>query len=115
MMVAIKSLRGAAPPSCGCESWLLHWERALKRRVGYCSVKDCLKVATVGAYIQTTGSTAWYVVPMCAAHHGAHEELSVVAAALVPAIPGPTCEEVSGRITPMRANADDTSSPPRRR
>lgn len=76
--VKIKNANGTAGKSCGCGSWLQHWEKFSKKKSAKCSVHGCNQQAAVGAHITRPRAendaykTAPYIVPMCASHNGQH-------------------------------------------
>ena len=66
------------PPTCGCKSWLEHWENNSGQTAGSCSVLDCEKPADDGGHVQITEvddnsllglqasrDNAWYIIPLC--------------------------------------------------
>ena len=57
------------PPSCGCKTYLIHWEKATKlNKPQRCSKLGCSNTARVGAHIfncSDTSSNKLMIVPLC--------------------------------------------------
>lgn len=69
MGVEVKNLkRPAAAPTCGCSSFLKHWEKATRVAADKCSTKGCKRDADVGAHVKKCSKTSkdsWWIVPLC--------------------------------------------------
>ena len=67
----IRNINGTSGNSCGCGSWLKHWERFSGQRTEFCQAKGCLNGDIVGAHVQKEASTdnGWYIYPLCNAHN----------------------------------------------
>lgn len=66
----VRNLReGSRQPTCGCKSWLDHWENNSGRKAGTCSASGCSEKATDGGHVQKVGvnDDSWYIIPLCRA------------------------------------------------
>lgn len=49
-----------------CSSWLKHWEKITRERVGECRTKSCTNPAKIGAHVKRkSGDDMWRIVPLC--------------------------------------------------
>lgn len=74
----VKNINGTSDNTCECRSWLHHWQRFSGQSSIYCSVKNCLSYAEVGAHVQKGGlmiDNNWYIVPMCKSHNNMHGQV----------------------------------------
>ena len=80
--VVVQNQNGTASRSCGCKSWIKHWEEFSKEVAILCSVKDCYDVAEHGAHVTRPKNESLrkysYIIPMCSTHNRLHgKELTV--------------------------------------
>ncbi len=91
----VKNINGTSRNTCGCGSWLAHWERFSGQSTPFCQAKGCIKRDVVGAHVQKAAWGAdrdWYVYPLCNEHNRYSGELEVSDTyALVPANVAQTC------------------------
>ena len=92
----LRNLNGTGENTCGCGSWLTHWEKHAETIGLMCSVAGCGQVAEVGAHVQREGLLAgdeWFIVPLCPRHNAARGATIVVHddTILVPANVADTC------------------------
>jgi hypothetical protein len=81
MAIAVKNINGTSPKTCGCGSWLNHWQRYGGSPVpSYCSEERCIKKPTVGAHVQkdSYSDRNWYIIPLCDEHNKKTTSLRVV-------------------------------------
>ncbi len=72
MSIIVQNLTGTTELTCGCKSWLAHWERVMS-----VTVRECLVTSSghsgqlVGAHVQKEASIDrnHYIIPMCTAHN----------------------------------------------
>jgi hypothetical protein len=64
---------GGDRPTCGCGSWLAHWENNTGSRRRTCMAVGCANPIEVGAHVRVVGGPATvYIVGLCLAcniHH----------------------------------------------
>jgi len=76
--VKIQNANGTAGLSCGCGSWIKHWEILTNKNPDECSVFECIEDGTEGAHVTRPNvdnedyKTHPYIVPMCKSHNGQH-------------------------------------------
>ncbi len=92
----VRIVRGVSPATCGCGSWLWHWENFSRRRPPrFCAERDCLQWPTVGSLVQkeTELDEQLYVVPLCDAHSALEGQSIEIGqhTVLVPAVGTVTC------------------------
>jgi hypothetical protein len=78
--VKLKNINGISDNTCKCGSWLKHWERYSREKVGECSAISCFDPATIGAHVKKTDNSDdyWYIVPLCAKHNAmTNQEIEV--------------------------------------
>jgi len=94
MAISVKNLKGTANLSCGCGSWLKHWENYKNKKAAWCTVVGCNKEATDGSHVKKANSAdaSTYIAPMCHDHNMATSVLQVGDGALAPANKQKTCE-----------------------
>jgi len=58
---------GSRTPTCGCGTWLQHWENNSHQKAGTCSASGCSRQADVGGHVQKrgVGDDSWYIIPIC--------------------------------------------------
>lgn len=78
-MIRIKNINCCEQEKCGCENLLKHWEKYSGQKVVYCQAISCTNTNIAGALVQKAGNVdeAWYVYPLCRAHHKTKGELAV--------------------------------------
>jgi len=61
-------------PTCGCKSWIKHWENNYRRNAGICSALNCSNNAEVGGHVQkrNVDDDNWYIIPICKSCNGKH-------------------------------------------
>jgi hypothetical protein len=62
---------GSRTPTCGCKSWLQHWEKNSGQKAETCSALGCSNPANVGGHVQkrNVGDDSWYIIPICTFHN----------------------------------------------
>ncbi len=72
-----RNINGTSNHTCGCASWLKHWENFSGETAGLCVEKSCMSNATVGAHVQKEGvlDQHWYIIPLCSAHNNQQGEV----------------------------------------
>ena len=75
----VHNINGTSDNKCKCGTWKAHWEKYNEARAKwpmYCSEKDCVKPATVGAHVQKEVGydKKWYIIPLCDKHNGCRGE-----------------------------------------
>jgi hypothetical protein len=60
--------------TCGCESWLQHWENNSGKKADTCSALNCSNNAEVGGHVQKRNGddNRWYIIPICKSCNGKH-------------------------------------------
>lgn len=90
----ITNINGTSDNTCSCGSWLDHWKNFSHQSVPtHCPEKSCIKKPEVGAHVQKSGYSNWYIVPLCVDHNrqtGSSMEISD-SIALVSANVSETC------------------------
>lgn len=87
-MVKVKNLHntsGRVPN--GYSSWKDYWQKKKGYWPKFCSVNDCLELATLGGHVKKVGASdnSWYIVPLCSKHNNDHDaEFFVPESMLVP-------------------------------
>lgn len=63
----VRNLNGTSANSCGCGSWLVHWQRHSGQRLGPCAVVGCGNMPVVGGHVQKNAllDMSWYIAPLC--------------------------------------------------
>jgi hypothetical protein len=58
-------------PTCGCGTWIHHWEKGSGRKRGHCCAKGCFKEADRGGHVQRKDikDNSWYIIPICVEHN----------------------------------------------
>jgi hypothetical protein len=61
-------------PTCGCKTWLQHWENNSGKNAKTCSALDCSQAAEVGGHVQkrNVNDDSWYIIPICKGCNGKH-------------------------------------------
>ena len=88
------NINGTSDNDCKCGSWKAHWIKfSGKDWPTYCCEKSCTNPPTVGAHVEkVNGSNSWYIVPLCAKHNKATNEMELYGnPTLVTANRGLTC------------------------
>lgn len=95
----VKNLKNTSDLTCGCGSWIKHWEKHSGNIGNKCYVIDCTKTNDiVGGHVKKVNSTDddWYIVPICKLHNSVTEppkEFEVNSNSLVPANKSETCDK----------------------
>jgi hypothetical protein len=96
----ITNINGTSQLTCGCGSWLKHWETYSGQTVAYCPVVGCYNKDLVGAHVQKAYDYIdrnWYIYPLCNAHNQSSGVISVPDTyKLVSANKSETCESALG-------------------
>jgi hypothetical protein len=58
-------------PSCGCGTWIHHWEKGSGKKKGDCCGTNCPNDADRGGHVQKkdVNDDSWYIIPICAKHN----------------------------------------------
>ena len=69
MSITAKNLHReiSASPTCGCITWIHHWENNSGKKAGTCSVLGCSQPACVGGHVQKKDldNNSWFIIPIC--------------------------------------------------
>jgi hypothetical protein len=81
-MIVRNLQEGECPVTCGCETWIHHWENNSGRKAGICSALGCDKPAEDGGHVQiieaddnylsllqASKDNSWYIIPICTGHN----------------------------------------------
>lgn len=61
-----KNKKGTANRTCSCGSWKKHWMNfSTEPWPLFCSVEDCLNIATLGGHVINSSSRTEYIIPLC--------------------------------------------------
>lgn len=62
----VRNLNNTSGKSCGCGSWLTHWNKHTPLPTTLCGNVNCGNAADVGAHVKkVSGSGEHYIVPFC--------------------------------------------------
>jgi len=75
----IINLFGVLEKSCGCVSWLAHWEKCSGLRADFCAAKNCRNRDLVGAHVKRAinGEDIHYIIPLCKKQHAISPEIDI--------------------------------------
>ena len=61
----------SSPPTCGCGTWIRHWENNNNEKLDKCCALGCFHKADRGGHIlrEDTNNKKWYIIPICASHN----------------------------------------------
>ena len=88
----VRNLGGTGARTCGCGSWLEHWERGSGQKASACAA--CGKKATVGGHVVKTDGydRNHYIVPLCDGCNKRSDDFEIGTTPLVPANKEKTCK-----------------------
>jgi len=69
MPILVRNLEHESdPPTCGCGTWIRHWENGSNKKKGNCCAYACFEKADRGGHVQKrkVGDDSWYIIPICA-------------------------------------------------
>lgn len=91
MPVKVTNIDNTSALSCGCGSWMNHWERGTGKTANMCFEVGCSRTDLVGAHIRREGDQGWYIIPLCKGHNAATASFMVVDGHFVSANVSATC------------------------
>lgn len=78
--------------TCGCETWINHWNNYVKAKSDECRVAGCTQKGVFGGHMHNGSSRELYIIPLCQKHNNQFgETFEMKAVRAVRAIEGNNC------------------------